>query len=201
MDIHGSLDLRGNLLKQVRLEAESGFPVAPQPGRILFREEDKMLYICAELDGGLPVWVPTAQVKDMFRHVQSEAALEWTVPHGLNLSPVLVQVYDVSGKWVIPDEIDCSNLNSATVKFSTPTAGFAIVIRGEMFGAPAPSIAYTQDFTSSTTWVVTHGLGYNPDIKVYVDGFMVQPQSIVHDSTMQATITFATAKAGRVTCS
>ena len=201
MEIHGSLDMRGNLLKQIRLEMENGFPVDPQPGRILFREQDRTVYVCVELDGGIPLWVPMAQVKDMFRHTQSEAALEWTVPHGLNMNPALVQVFNSAGEVVIPDKIICNDPNSAIVRFLTPTTGFAIVLRGEMFGTPAQNVSYRQDFTSSTTWVVNHGLGYNPDIKVYVGNYMVQPSSIVFDNTNQATVTFATAQAGFVTCS
>lgn len=201
MEIHGNIDMRGNLVKQMRLEMENGFPADPQPGRILFREQDRTVYICVELDAGLPLWVPMAQVKDMFRHTQATPALEWTVPHGLNMNPALVQVYNVSGEVVIPDKITCSDPNNAIVRFSTPTAGFAIVVRGEMFGTPAQNVSYRQDFTSSTEWVVVHGLGYNPDIKVYVGNFMVQPSSIVYDNTNQATVTFVTPQAGFVTCS
>ena len=200
MEVHGSLDMRGNLLKQIRLEMENGFPVDPQPGRILFREQDRTVYVCVELQEGLPLWVPMAQVKDMFRHTQGEAALEWTVPHGLNMNPAFVQVFNAAGEVVIPDKIICDDPNSATVRFAVPTAGFAIVLRGEMFGTPAQHVAYRQEFEDSDTWSVVHGLGYNPDIRVYVGDFLVQPSSIVYDDTNQATVTFATPQSGFVTC-
>lgn len=200
MKVLGNLDLQGNVIKQLRVDMETGFPAEPKPGRFLFRAEDRTLYVCAEIEGGLPLWVPCAQVKDMFRHTQPTAALEWVVPHGLNINPVLLQVYDSEGNWVIPDAIICTNPNSAIVRFNTPTAGIAIAIRGEMFGVRASDVAYSQDFTNQTSWVVAHGLGRNPDIKVYVDGFMVQPASIVHDSTMQATVTFTTPQSGVASC-
>ncbi len=196
MKVNGHLDLNGNTIKQMRLSMESSFPASPQPGRFLFREDDRTLYVCAEVNGSLPLWVPCAQVKDMFRHTQSSAALEWVVPHGLNINPVLVQVYDSTGKWVVPNEIICTDANSTTIRFNSPTAGFAVIIRGELFGTRGNNVVYSQDFTNSTTWVVTHGLGRIPNIKVYVGGFMVQPASIVHDSNMQATITFTTAQTG-----
>lgn len=200
MEIHGSLDLRGNELKRVRIGSENGFPTDPQPGRILFMPQDRMLYICAALDDGLPVWVPCAQVKDMYRHTQAEAALEWSVQHDLNISPIMIQVYDENGKWVVPDEIAMTSDTLATVKFNTPTRGTAIALRGELVGQQPRGVVYTQNFTESATWVVLHNLGYNPDIKVYVGGYMVQPSSIVHDSVNQATITFTEPKSGVVTC-
>ncbi len=200
MKVHGKLNLLGNPVSNFALQMETDWPIDPQPGRVLFREQDRMLYICAEM-GELPVWVPCAQVKDMYRHAQGEAALEWTVQHDLNMNPVLLQVYDASGKWIVPDEILCNDLNRATVKFNTPVAGTAIAIRGEMFGTPAENLSYEQDFTTaSAEWVVVHNLGYNPDIKVYVNNQQVQPQSIVHNSTNQATVTFTTPQTGFVRC-
>jgi len=201
MDIHGAMNFRGNPVSNFAFKMENDWPIDPQPGRVLFREQDRMLYICAELAGGLPVWVPCAQVKDMYRHQQGDAALEWTVEHKLNINPVLVQVYDAEGKWVIPDEIICSDPNRSIVKFNIPTAGTAICIRGEMFGVTSENVAYEQDFTEAADeWVVVHSLGYNPDIKVYVGGVQVQPQSIVHNSTTQATVTFSEPQSGFVRC-
>lgn len=200
MQVHGNLNMNGNALQQVRIDPETGFPANPVPGRILFHEEHRTLYICAELIDGLPVWVPTAQVKDMFRHPQNEAALEWVVQHNLNMAPVMIQVFDVDGNWVLPNKIIANNSNSAIVQFNTPTAGTAIALRGEQFGSRASDIAFQADFTNSDTWVVNHGLGRNPDIKCYVDNRMVQPASIVHNSTMQATVTFTTPQTGTAVC-
>lgn len=201
MEIHGSLNLLGNQLKQACLEMEGSFPSAPQPGRLLFREEDRTLYICASIDDGLPLWVPCARIRDMHRHTQGNSALEWVVDHNLNMNPVLVQVYDEAGNWVIPDEIVCTSPNRAIVRFLTPMVGHAVVLRGEVQGITGLNVAYTQTFASSTTWVVTHGLGYNPAITVYVNGAVVQPSSIVHDNDMQCTVTFSGPRAGSVICS
>ena len=200
MRVLGNLNMGGNAIQQMRIDPESGFPANPVPGRILFHEEQRTLYICAELIDGLPVWVPCAQVKDMYRHSQNDAALEWVVQHDLNMAPVMLQVYDDQGTWILPDAIIANNANSAIVRFNTPTAGTAIALRGEMFGSRASDVAVTADFTNSAEWVVNHALGRNPDIKVYVGNRQVQPASIVHNSTMQATITFTEAQTGVAVC-
>lgn len=199
MKINGNLDMQDNAVMHMRLAMESGFPAAPQPGRFLFREEDRMLYVCAAVDT-LPIWIPCAQVKDFYRHDQNVAALEWTVEHDLNVNPVLVQVYDAAGNWVIPDAVICNSPTRATVRFNTPIAGTAVALRGSMYGFSGAAIAFRADFTAETVWTVNHSLGYNPDIKVYVGDKMVQPASIVHNDNMTTVVTFTEAQTGFVTC-
>jgi hypothetical protein len=197
MKVNGNLDLQNNLIRQMRFGLEEDFPTSPQPGRVLFKNSDRTLYICAEI-GDLPIWVPLTQVRNMYRHTQTVAAMEWTIPHNLGMAPVLVQVYDLDGKWILPDETQYTSNNAVLVKFSAPTQGQAVILRGALVGEIGEAAAYEQSFTNSTTWVVTHGLGYNPDIKVYVDNKQVQPASIVHDSVNQTTVTFTTAQTGFV---
>ncbi len=199
MKIHGNLDFLGiGSLLQAGFGVETNFPADPQPGRTVFK--DSVLYFCTEILGGLPVWVPLTQTLTMLRWTQSVAALEWTIEHNLNTNAVFVQVYDGDGKWIMPDSILTNELNQVTVAFNTPMVGTVIIMRGQTEGAPQPLTAFEQSFTNSDTWVVNHQLGYNPIIRVIVGTNEVQPESIVFNSTMQATITFSTPQTGSVRC-
>lgn len=197
MDVHGSFNLQDNQLMRCVIEAETGFPADPKSGRFSFI--NKVLYFCIDAVG-LPVWVPLTKSLSMEKYVQNTPALEWTINHDLNISLPLVQVYDASGKWIVPDEIDCSVFNRVLIKFNTPIAGSAVIMRGELDGAAPPIIAYENDYTDLSVWVVSHNLGYNPAINCYVDNELVQPQSIVHNSTTQATVTFSANTTGSVRC-
>lgn len=200
MDVLGNLDFKGlgGKLKRAVLHA-SDFPTNPQEGELLFK--DRKVYICVRVLNGLPFWVPLTQEINTVRFDQNTPALEWTINHNLNVNIAMVQVYDADGKQILPSEIDCSAENQALIVFAVPTAGSAVIMYGnELVGEAHPNVSYTETFVSSTTWVVHHGLGYNPVITCIVDGYVVQPQSIVHDSLLQTTITFSTATAGSVRC-
>lgn len=198
MELHGNLNLLENDLIGAVFAIETNFPANPRPGRFCFK--DKVFYLCTEIAGGLPVWVPITQQLTMVKYVQSQAALEWTINHNLNSSDVLVQVYDSEGKWIVPDTINASIFNQVTISFSMPTTGVVIIQRGVQDGSAPPLIAFEEDFTNQTVWVVQHNLGYNPITRVIVNGQEVQPLSIVHDSTMQTTITFSSPETGSVRC-
>lgn len=198
MQVFGNLDFLGKG-KLVRPVLENGdFPANPTPGEFMLK--DKKLYVCVELQGDLPYWVQLTQEINTYRHDQTVAALEWSIQHDLNTNIGLVQVYDANGKQIIPEDIDCSNQNVTTVTFPVPTAGVAMFMVGDSLGGVQPNTAYTQNFSNLSTWIVTHNLGYNPLITCVVNGYVVQPQSILHDSTMQTTITFSAAQTGSVRC-
>lgn len=197
MQVHGSLDLQGNYLRHAVLPSEVNFP-EPIAGMMIFR--NKQFYFCAEVVEGVGAWIPASPVIDSVVYTQSVPALEWTIPHNLDSAAVLVQVY-VDGKWVIPQDIDTSVKNVVNVTFSMSVAGQAIVMLGNPFGSQRPAIGYTQGFNNQTTVVVTHNLGYNPVIQVLNDaGQELAPASVVHNSTLQATLTFAAARSGTVRC-
>lgn len=198
MDFHGGINMRDNKMSNMVMAIDTNFPATPQPGRLVFK--DRILYICTAVEDDLPVWVPMTQTLQMHKHLQLTNALEWTVSHGLNTGSVFVQVYDEDGKWVIPDSINTSVFNQVTVGFSTPIKGHAVVMRGSTEGSPQPLVAYEQSFNNLDTWVVSHGLGYNPIIRVIIGNNEVQPQNITYDNTMQATLTFASPKTGSVRC-
>lgn len=198
MQILGNLDFLGKG-KLVRASLTEGdFPETPIAGELVLK--DKKLYVCVELQGDLPFWVQLTQEINTYRHDQTEAALEWSIQHNLNTNIGLVQVYDSNGKQIIPDDIDCSNQDITTVTFPVPTAGVAMFMVGDSLGGVQPNTAHTQSFAASSVWVITHNLGYNPSITCIVNGYVVQPASILHDSTMQATVTFSTAQTGSVRC-
>lgn len=198
MEVIGNFDFKGKgkLLRPVL--AGTDFPPDPTVGEIIFK--DKRLFICIEVQGGLPFWVQLTQELNTYRHNQSVSALEWTINHNLNTNIVTAQVYGSDGKQLIPDEIDCSQIDTTIIKFSTPTAGVALFMIGDTMGIPKANISHEQSYVNQTQWVVMHGLGYNPNITCIVDSYVVQPESIVYDSTMQATVTFSSPQTGNVRC-
>lgn len=201
MKTYGDLDFQtSNFVNNAKLilSIETDYPQTPEAGRVLF--VGKRLLICVDLVSGVPVWVPLTNEIDSYIHTQTEASATWTIPHGLNANNVFVQVMDINGHTVIPNDIDLSVVNVATITFNTAIVGRAIAMLGSLSGVPKDNVVYTQTFSSSTTWVITHGLGYNPITRIYVGGYEIQPYNIVHDSTVQTTLTFSSAQAGYVNC-
>lgn len=90
-------------------------------------------------------------------------------------------------------------LDSLTdVVITSPAGGQTIVYNGTNF--VNRKVFHTETFTSSTSWVVTHGLGQKFCNVTVVDSTdeVVIPQSIKFDSATQLTVTFNTALAGQV---
>ena len=106
------------------IAVDTNFPSNPQVGRFLFK--DRRLFVCVDIST-LPVWVPITQEIDVYHHVQSTPALEWSIPHNLGSARVMVQVFDQNNKVINPDEIDCSVKDMVTVRFPIPYVGAAIV--------------------------------------------------------------------------
>lgn len=198
MKVHGDFDLLTNQLLNFVLHTDTDFPANPKPGTFSFR--NKKLYFCVEIASGLPVWIPLTQEIDAYIHVQDTPSTAWTIPHNLGTSNAFVQIVDVNGVHLIPDYVSTQNFNTASATFSSPQTGRAIVMLGSLSGAAKDVVAYSQSFTGATSVVVAHGLGYLPEVSVFVGNKLVQPQSIVHDSVSQATITFSAAQTGIVRC-
>lgn len=198
MDVHGDLNLRGNALSNFYIKPDTEFPANPQPGQMVFRR--KKLYICAEIKVGLPVWLPLTQELEAYIHQQNAPLQAWTISHNLNCATPFVQVYDETGRMVVPDYIDGSTKNQVVISFSTAQAGTAIIQMGSTSGAPKENYVFSAEYVDLNTWVVNHGLGYYPDVTVYVGNEQVSPDSITHNSTMQATISFSVPTTGYVRC-
>lgn len=194
----GNIDLVQNLIQNPVLETVTNFPASPKAGQFIFKE--KRVLMCVELDNGIPVWVPMTNELNTHVHDQSLAGTTWTINHSLETASAFVQVLNTSNQHIIPDEVT-QTYNQTVLTFTTAQAGKAILMLGNTEGHPRSNIAFEQDFDSaSTTWVVTHGLGYNPIIRVFIGNSEVQPQSIAHDTVNQATITFSNPQTGKVRC-
>lgn len=200
MQVLANLDFKGvGRLIRPSIASNENMPANPQIGEFWFG--NKRLYVCVEIESGVPFWVQLTQELNTYKHNQSTPALEWTVNHNLNTAIGIVQVYDETGHMVLPDDIDSSNINSTVIKFSTPSAGFAVFMYGSFLsGNPAQNVAYTEEFTNQAVWNVNHGLGFNPAITCVSNNMVVQPESIEYTDTMNATITFSRSITGSVRC-
>lgn len=198
MKFAGNVDLQNNILKNLVLHQYSEYPANPKVGSFALIE--KRLMVCVEFENGAPVWLPLSQELDTYTHTQDTDDTTWSVPHNLGSSTVMVQAFDVNNKVILPDEIDLSVKDTAVLSFSVPIQGRAIIMLGNFIGLAKPETRFTQSFTSNATWVVNHGLGYEPVIRVIKDGLEIQPQSIVHTSTTTAEITFTNPQSGKVIC-
>lgn len=199
MKVHGHLNMQQNQVQQLVVQSESDFPTSPVVGRFLFK--NKIVYVCVDLGGGTPVWVPLTREIETYVHTQAVSASTWNVQHDLSAGTVSVQVYDDTSKTVIPDRIEIIDSDNIQIGFGSSVTGRAIVIAGSMEGNQRSDYSYTHFQTSlSDTWVVNHNLGYNPIVRVFIGVNEVQPLSIVHNSVNQLTITFSTTYTGQARC-
>jgi hypothetical protein len=195
MKFYGDANLQQNELQNAVLPIETAFPASPKVGQIAF--VNSIVYICVSLGSSLPVWVPMTREITAFTHNQSVSSDTWTIEHSLNTTSVQVQIFDGSNRVLIPDEVEVLTPNTVQVSLSTAITGRAVVLTGHFDGNVKPTYSYTHyQSPASTSWVIVHGLGYNPIARVFIGNQEVQPQSITHDSTNQVTITFATAQVG-----
>lgn len=196
MRILGNIDLVQNMLQNPVLEAVVNFPPNPKAGQIIFKE--KRVMICLELDGGIPIWCPMTNEINTHIHNQALASTTWTINHELMASNTIVQILDSTNTHIYPDTIEQS-YNQTVVTFTTTQAGRAILFLGGTEGNFRANISYEQTFSeASASWVVTHGLGYNPIIRVFIGNVEVQPLAVIHDTVNQTTVTFTNPQTGIV---
>lgn len=200
MKFYGHIDLRENELQQTVFQTETQFPEVPKVGRIVFK--DAKLYMCVALNGILPIWIPLTNTINTFLHDQTVASTTWTITHNLNTVSPLVQIYDENHLMIIPDSVEPLSNNAIRVTFSNNQKGTAILMFGDLIpdvgvGVLEPeAVAFTETFTSVATIVVNHNLGYNPIVRLFIGGDEVQPQSIIHDSIFQTTVTLSSPQSG-----
>lgn len=183
------------------IEEDSGFPPASETnkGRIIFL--NKRVWIAVEIAAGVVSWVPLTNDINAYHHVQSTTSTTWTITHSLGSGTPVVQIYDDTHTMVIPDSVDPTDGDEVVVTFNAAMSGSAVVIAGNLSMGVNPAddpltYSYSQAFTSQSTWVVTHALGYYPIIRVFVGNQEIQPASIIHDTINQATLTFSSAQTG-----
>ena len=198
MKINGTLDLMGNYLKNLAFEPVDTWPLEPKPGTFIFKS--KRIYICLEIQDGVPAWLPVSTDLHTHVHDQFVAQTEWVIEHNLQTAGCVVQVLSGDNRAIEFDEVDFE-FNRATIRFAEPQAGRAILVMGATEGIPRPVVAFEQSFTDSATWVVNHKLGYAPIIRCFVGNVEVQPVSIIHNDTFtSATVTFNSPLSGKVRC-
>jgi hypothetical protein len=187
----------------LELATDAGFPSADATnvGRIIFL--NKRVWIAVEVALGVVSWVPLTNEIDAYIHNQSSAATTWTVQHNLKSAVPVVQVYDELHEMVIPDNITPIDADTVEIEFGSAATGSAIIIAGTPEGGVSRNedpltYAFEQSFTSSTTVVIPHNLGYYPIIRVFVGNQEIGPATVVHDSIIQATITFSSPQTGVV---
>lgn len=194
MKFYGHANLQQNQLQNAALETLTAFPPLPAVGQIAF--VNSIVFICVAA-GSLPVWVPLTNEITAYTHSQVTSAVTWYVVHGLNTSSVNFQVFDNSNRVVIPDQIETTSSNTATVTFATGMAGRVVCISGMFDGNVKPTYAFTfQQGAADTTWTIVHNLGYYPIVRIFIGSQEVQPLTIIHDSLNQVTVTFSTPQVG-----
>jgi len=187
---YGNINLQQNELQNAVIPLDTYFPANPKVGQLVFKA--KILYICVEINNGLPIWCPLTQEINTYIHNQTFAASSWNVVHNLNSTVPHVQVFGQDGKMVIPNEIIAIDNDTLSIEFGIPFAGRATVMIGNLEGSERPSYGFEYDQTSpSSTWTVNHGLGYYPLVRVFVGNEEVQPAQIIHDSVNTTRIIFS----------
>lgn len=196
MQFHGNIDLLDNEIRSAVMQAEGDFPANPKTGRIIFK--NKRVLICVEITAGLPVWVPLTNELNTYIHNQVTPATTWSVIHNLNTEYPVFTVYDDNDEAIIPEKYVPTNASSGILYFSgIATEGRAAFVFGADTGTVSSVPAYEHNqTTTNTAWVITHNLGYNPVVRVFIGSQEVQPASINHNSTAQLTITFSVTQVG-----
>lgn len=197
MKSFGNINFQQNLAQQLAFEVESGFPEVPVVGRILFTNQ--RLYICVDLNSGTPIWIPLTNVVNTFTFQQASPATSWVITHNLATSTPMVQVYTQTSppKMIIPDAVTPTDSNHVTVSFGAAQAGYAVVMYGDIDGAPQAQYAFTFTQTSlSDTWTINHNLGYNPVVRVFIGTEEVQPATVTFPDLNNVIVTFAMAQVG-----
>jgi hypothetical protein len=197
MKYFGNINLQNNEIQQATLQTEVGFPVNPTVGRIAF--VDKVVWICADIQESVPIWLPLTNQQTTYMHVQDISSKNWVINHDLNSTFVIITCYDGNSKMIYPDEITINNASTVTVDFGATIAGKAVVITGSLEGAKPPvySLEYQQTSPAST-WIVNHNLGYAPIIRVFIGNNEVSPNSITFPNSNTVQIGFTSPQMGTV---
>lgn len=72
----------------------------------------------------------------------------WNIIHAFNETPVGVAVFDTKFRRIVPDEIDVSNVNQASITFTSAQAGTALIFN--------PVGSRKQTFPSALEWELFH---------------------------------------------
>ena len=166
MKFYGDINLLQNEIQSAVMQTEYDWPANPKVGQLVFK--NSVVYICIQITGGLPIWVPLTREIEMYVHIQSIASNEWIINHTLNTPFVIVQVFDGNDQVIIPNLITINSSSQITINFGGNAAGRAVVLSGSLDGSQKPTYAIEfNQTTPSTSWVITHNLGYAPIVRVW----------------------------------
>ena len=207
MNIYGNLDFKevGQLIAAaIKPEEVADFPTGNsiKQGRLAFFSG--RAWIATEIISGVVTWVPITNEITSYVHTQDVANSTWTIDHNLYSGTPVVAVYDDAGYQLIPNEVQPTTINQVVISFGVAMTGRAVILSGDIDGVNKSdnpqqfSFMHTQS-TAATTWVITHALGYYPIVRVFTNDTPpneILPQGVTHNSTMQLTITFSSARAG-----
>ncbi len=209
MEIYGNLDFQNvNEIQRAKMEVETSLISSPEVGRFAF--VDSRVYMCVEAT--TPIWVPMTNVITSYIHTQNTSSETWNVAHNLNTGTPIVMVYDDQPDYIIPANIEPVDNNNLAISFSSGngTAGTAIISTGgesNFFGVtagdspllqtPQQTFSHTQS-SGSASWVVQHGLGYYPIVRVFTAADVeILPAEVIHNSKFATTINFSSSQTGR----
>ena len=117
--------------------------------------------------------------------------------HDLGSIDVSVQIYDEAGSVIFPDAIVIVDANNLQITFSSAQTGRCVVISGSVSGIARPQYGFVfTQATASNTWTIDHNLGYYPAVKIFVDGYEVQPSQIFNPSLNRTIVSFTSPKDG-----
>jgi hypothetical protein len=94
---------------------------------------------------------------------------------------------------------DSAGTNQDVILIAAPSPGSISGINPVIVGGPtAQTLAYTHvQGTSSAVWVVTHNLGWHPNVTVQDSGGSIVEGEIAYTNTNSLTITFTGAFSGK----
>jgi len=195
MKTFGDINFQQNEIQQAVIQLENNFPAIPKAGQLTFK--DKILYICAEIQEGVPVWIPLTNELNTYIHYQNFQSDVWTINHSMNVGTPNVQVYEQDNRMVIPESVEIISNQQVVVRFGRPVTGRAVVLSGSEVGQVSEQSVFEHFQTDlATTWTISHGLGFAPIVRVFIGNTEVLPQTITHPDLFTTVITFSEPQIG-----
>lgn len=195
MKTFGHIDFQQNEIQQAVMKVEANFPSYPKVGQLTFK--DKVLYICAEVQEGVPVWIPLTNEIGTYIHYQNFQSNTWTINHKLNTGAPMVQIYEADNRMVIPQNITIKSNTQVVVEFGFPVTGRAVILTGPEEGNEREQSAFEHFQTDlGDTWEIAHGLGYAPFTRIFIGDAEVLPASITHPDLFTVVVTFSEPQIG-----
>ena len=195
MQFYGDINLQNNELQNLAIGIENDFPIEPIVGRLVFKNQT--LYICADLDNVLPIWVPITNKISMYKEDIIVASATLTITHNLTTQTPIVQIYDENDSLIIPNSVIPSTDSELVITLGAAITGKVVVLNGEEMPTNGVTVlqqdtySYTIDMIAQSVMVIRHNLGYYPITRAFINDSEVLPSNIIHDSVFQTTVTFS----------